>query len=423
MQFFQKTWNLALPQSGKLIAASLVIGFLSAFLGISLKSVTEYFEAILILKTTESWIYLLFFPVFSLSMIYLLRHYLFRRKENKGIKEVFESTASDKNLPSYKIPSHFVNGFLTVIFGGSTGIEVSTVVASATIGSVAQQKESKLRPYKNELICAGVAAGVTALFGSPFAGILFAAEVIFRKVSKTFLLTNILAVSAAYALVFLLKEEPLFAMNLNVWHFHAIPYFGLLGVLAGLHSVYLTKCVLLIKNFFSKLARYRSKILIGSGVITLSLVLFPQLYGDGYHAVKEIIAGSQNLTLSLPIALTFCGILLLKPIVTSVTLACGGDGGVFAPSLFLGAFLGFFTALVLNSFLNANVIPINFMVIGMAAMLSASIHAPLTALFLVCGLVNDYTLFFPILAVCLISKYTAKLVYPYTVYTYQKAHA
>ena len=82
------------------------------------------------------------------------------------------------------------------------------------------------------------------------------------------------------------------------------------------------------------------------------------------------------------------------------------------------AFLGFFVATFLNTFFNANVLPINFIVIGMAAVLSASIHAPFTALFLVCGLINDYTLFLPILVVCLISKFTAKKILPYTVYSY-----
>jgi CIC family chloride channel protein len=104
--------------------------------------------------------------------------------------------------------------------------------------------------------------------------------------------------------------------------------------------------------------------------------------------------------------------------VTSATLVSGGDGGVFAPSLFIGAFLGLFVALILNTYFNANVIAVNFIIIGMAAVLSASIHAPFTAIFLVCGLTNDYTLFLPILAVCLISKHTAKTIYPFTVYTY-----
>jgi CIC family chloride channel protein len=122
--------------------------------------------------------------------------------------------------------------------------------------------------------------------------------------------------------------------------------------------------------------------------------------------------------MTFTLALTYIGILVLKPIVTSITLASGGDGGVFAPSLFIGAFLGLLLASVLNTFFQVHVIPVNFMIIGMAAVLSASIHAPFTAIFLVCGLTNDYTLFFPILAVSLISKYTAKMIYPYTVYSY-----
>lgn len=403
----------------KLIIVSLLIGFLSAFLGISLKRITEYYEHIFFAKTTENTLFFLVFPFIGLSVIYVLREYLFKKKENKGIKEIFESTASrKKNLPMYKIPSHFINGLITVAFGGSTGIEVSTVVATATIGSVAQQKENLFRKYKTELICAGVAGGVTALFGSPFAGILFALEVISRKVNKVFLLTNILAVSVAFGLVYILNEEPLFAINITTWNYAAIPYFILLGILAGVNSVYLTKCVMLIKASFLNIKKQYTKIIIGSVILSTALVIFPQLYGDGYHAISEIIYHSDRNTFSLSLIATVIGILVLKPIVTSVTLAAGGDGGVFAPSLFIGAFLGFLLATLMNTFFNAGVLPINFMVIGMAAMLSASIHAPFTALFLVCGLVNDYTLFFPILVVCLISKYTSKFIYPYTVYSF-----
>jgi len=402
----------------KLVIVSILIGFLSAFLGISLKKITEYYEEIFFHEVSVNPIFYIIFPVFGLSVIYFLRQYLFKKKENKGIKEVFESTKStSKNLPSYKIPSHFINGLLTVIFGGSTGIEVSTVVATATIGSVAQQKENVFRQYKTELICAGVAAGVTALFSSPIAGILFALEVISRKVTRAFIISNVIAVSIAFGLLTILKEEPLFAVTITTWHLKAIPYFILLGILAGMNSVYLTKCVLFFKSQFGKINTHYYKIILGSAVLSISLFIFPQLYGEGYHAIKtSFIAPNQIMTLTL--ALTFVGILLLKPIVTSITLASGGDGGVFAPSLFIGAFLGLLLASVLNTFFHVNVIPVNFMIIGMAAVLSASIHAPFTAIFLVCGLTNDYTLFLPILVVCLISKYTAKMIYPHTVYTY-----
>lgn len=402
----------------KLVIVSILIGFLSAFLGISLKKITEYYEEIFFHEVSVNPIFYIIFPVFGLSVIYFLRQYLFKKKENKGIKEVFESTKSTtKNLPSYKIPSHFINGLLTVIFGGSTGIEVSTVVATATIGSVAQQKENVFRQYKTELICAGVAAGVTALFSSPIAGILFALEVISRKVTRAFIISNVIAVSIAFGLLTILKEEPLFTVTITTWHLKAIPYFILLGILAGMNSVYLTRCVLFFKSQFGKIDTHYYKIIIGSAVLSISLFIFPQLYGEGYHAIKtSFIAPNQIMTLTL--ALTFGGILLLKPIVTSITLASGGDGGVFAPSLFIGAFLGLLLASILNTFFHVNVIPVNFMIIGMAAVLSASIHAPFTAIFLVCGLTNDYTLFVPILVVCLISKYTAKMIYPHTVYTY-----
>ncbi len=409
--------NHQLIKLRKLVIVSILIGFLSAFLGISLKKITEYYEEIFFHEVSVHPIFYLIFPVFGLSVIYFLRQYLFKKKENKGIKEVFESTESkSKNLPSYKIPSHFINGLLTVIFGGSTGIEVSTVVATATIGSVAHEKENIFRQYKTELICAGVAAGVTALFSSPIAGILFAFEVISRKVTKAFIISNVIAVSIAFCLLTILKEEPLFAVSIETWNLKAIPYFILLGILAGINSVYLTRCVLFFKSQFGKIDTHYYKILIGSVVLSVSLFIFPQLYGEGYHAIKGIFGTQTQLTVTL--GLTFIAILILKPIVTSITLASGGDGGVFAPSLFIGAFLGLLLASVLNSFFHVNVLPINFMIIGMAAVLSASIHAPFTAIFLVCGLTNDYTLFFPILVVCLISKYTAKTIYPYTVYSY-----
>lgn len=397
--------------------AAVLIGFFASFLAISLKRITENFESILFLKAIDNRIYYFLFPVFGLSIIHLLRKYLFKNKENKGIKEIFESLSSSKKLPLYKIPSHFINGLLTVIFGGSTGIEVSTVVASATIGSVVQQKSSFLNHYKTELICAGVAAGITALFSSPIAGILFALEVISRKVSKIFLITTIIAVSVASTMIYFLKEPILFNVKITTWHLYAIPYFTLLGALSGVNSVFLTKSVLLIKNQFSKIKKSFHKIALASLLIGTSIYFFPVLYGDGYHGIKEIII-NPNTNFSITFFASIIGILILKPIITSVTLASGGDGGVFAPSIVIGGFLGFFVATFVNTFFHADVIPINFIIIGMAALLSASIHAPFTALFLICGITNNYTLFFPILLTCLVSKYTAKLIYPYTVYSY-----
>lgn len=192
MNSFSKTKaNFTLIIIGKLLIAAVLIGLLSSLLAISLKQSTEYFEKAFFLKAEENWIYLLCFPTIGLTLIYYLRQYLFKQKANKGITEIFDVTQSkSKHLPLYKIPSHFINGLLTVAFGGSTGIEVSTVVATAAIGNTAQRKEKVLRRYKTELICAGITAGITILFGSPIAGILFSAEVITKKINRVFIITN-----------------------------------------------------------------------------------------------------------------------------------------------------------------------------------------------------------------------------------------
>lgn len=401
----------------KLALAASLVGFLASLLAISLKHVTEHYEEIFFGRTEKNNFLLLILPFIGLSVIYFLRLYLFKNKENKGIKEVFESTKPGKSLPAYKIPSHFINGLITVAFGGSTGIEVSTVVASAAVGSIAHSKESFLKKYKTELICAGVAAGVAALFASPIAGLLFAYEVISKKLSKSFLFAVAIAVGVAGLFLFFLDEKPLFAVGLEQWHYHAIPYFILLGIVAGLNSVYLTKCVLKIKSLFLKIQTPYYRVVLGAVIVGIGLFAFPQLFGDGYHAVKENIITSNTIP-AVSVLLTLAACILLKPVMTSVTLSSGGDGGVFAPSIFIGALLGLLFAFVSNRFFDAGVIPLNFMVIGMAAMLSASISAPFTALFLVCGLVGSYVLFWPILVVSLVSRYVAQKLCPYTVYTY-----
>ncbi|RKS20385.1 CIC family chloride channel protein [Flavobacterium endophyticum] len=402
----------------KLALAASLVGFLASLLAISLKHVTEHYEEIFFRRTEKNSFLLLILPFIGLSVIYFLRLYLFKNKENKGIKEVFESTKPGKSLPAYKIPSHFINGLITVAFGGSTGIEVSTVVASAAVGSIAHSKESFLKKYKTELICAGVAAGVAALFASPIAGLLFAYEVISKKLSKSFLFVVAIAVGVAGLFLFFLDEKPLFAVGLEQWHYHAIPYFILLGIVAGLNSVYLTKCVLKIKSLFLKIQTPYYRVVLGAVIVGIGLFAFPQLFGDGYHTVKENIITSHTAIPAVSVLLTLAACILLKPVMTSVTLSSGGDGGVFAPSIFIGALLGLLFAFVSNRFFDAGVIPLNFMVIGMAAMLSASISAPFTALFLVCGLVGSYVLFWPILVVSLVSRYVAQKLCPYTVYTY-----
>lgn len=407
----------------KLLIASCITGALSALLASALKHVTEYYEE-RFFNTIRSYTFLLVvFPLIGLLLIHFLRKYAFRKKPNKGIKEIYLTIDDRRNeLPSYKISSHFINGFLTVIFGGSTGVEVSTVVSTATIGAVTRQKAGIANRYKTELICAGVAGGLTALFGSPLVGLLFALEVIARKVTHTILVASLSAVLIARGFLLLLHEEPLFGLHASHWQIQAIPYILLLSVLAGIIAVVFTRVVISVKHRFAHMRNDYGRIIGGAVILGVSIALLPYLFGDSYGAVSSMISRAEHEAFTLQFAFTLLAIVLLKPLVSSVTLGAGGDGGVFAPSIVIGALLGVLVALVCNQYIGTHLIVVNFAILGAAAVLSGSIHAPFTATALACHLSGGFMLAIPILIASTVARFTAKKLYPYTVYSYKDSH-
>lgn len=405
----------------KLIVASCFAGLFSAMLASVLKHITEYYEDHFFETIRPySWLFIVF-PMIGLLMIHFLRKYAFRKKPNKGIKEIYLTLDTRRNeLPAYKIPSHFINGFLTVIFGGSTGVEVSTVVSTATIGAVTRQKAGIANKYKAELICAGVAGGLTALFGSPLVGMLFALEVIAKKVTKTILISTGVAVIIGYGWLFLFQEHALFGLNANPWKWQAVPYMIGMSVLAGVIAVFFTRIVIAIKHRFAVVKNDYVRIGIGAGIVGISIFLFPHLFGDSYHGVADILKESG--TPSFNLAMSLLAIVILKPVISSVTLGAGGDGGVFAPSIVVGAFLGVFVAMTCNHFLHTQLIVTNFVILGIAGVLSGAIHAPFTSSSLAVRISGSMILTFPILVASIVARYTAKKLYPYTVYSYKEQH-
>ena len=405
----------------KLLLASLLVGLLSALLAGSLKKVTGFFqENIFDLAGRHPYLFLVL-PSVGITIIYFLRKFAFKNKQNKGIKEIYKTIETRKDdLPLFKIPSHYINGFFTVIFGGSTGIEVSTVVATATVGAVAHKKGNIAFAYKTELICAGVTAGVAVLFGSPLAGLLFAMEVIARKVNKAVLISCISSAFISWLFLLFTNNESLFHFQVTKWNSYAIPYFVLLSFLAGILAVYFTKSVIFIKARFARIENNFLRVNIGAILVGLSIFFIPQLYGDSYHGISALIQHAQSEQTPLFFAGLLLMIALLKPLAASLTLGAGGDGGVFAPSIVAGAVLGILVAFTCNNLFHAHLIVLNFALIGAAAMLSAAIHAPFTALFLTCSLVpGGYIIFIPILIGSFLAKFTAKYLYSYTVYTYK----
>ncbi len=391
----------------------------SALLAFALKHLTEFFEHLFFNKIQNyNALYFIFLPTVGITTIFFLRKYFFQNRKNKGIAEIYKTLDQRKDhLPLFKIPSHFFNGFLTVIFGGSTGIEVSTVVATATIGNYAYEKEFSARMYKRELICAGVVAGVAILFTSPLAGFLFAMEVIARKIRKSIVIACSASALLSWIFIELFDSETILYSVVKEWNYAAIPFFLVLSVLGGTLSVYFTLLVTRMKRIFGNISNNFIRINVGAIAVGTMIYFFPTLYGDSYHGLREILQeplSAPNLTLFSLLILA-----LLKPLAASLTLGAGGDGGVFAPSIVAGAFLGLMVAFVGNHYFGTQLVPINFALIGAAATLSASLFAPLTSVVLICNLLpHGYILFVPVLVCCFVSYLVAKWILPYNVYTY-----
>jgi CIC family chloride channel protein len=365
------------------------------------------------LKNTGLFILL---PSVGITIIFYLRKYVFKKRRNKGITEIYKTIDHRKDhLPLFKIPSHYLNGFLTVVFGGSTGIEVSTVVATATAGNHAYERHFSANNYKLELIFAGVTAGIAILFNSPIGGALFALEVIARKWNKSLLIACITSALVSFALISVIKPHRILHIHTQEWQWTAVPFFICLSLFSGVLSAYFTKLVIVIKEYFSGINNNFLRVNLGALFLGFLLFVFPYLYGDSYHGLISILQSPQDFSIPLLILLA-----LLKPIASAVTLGAGGDGGVFAPSIVAGAFLGIAIALFCNTYLGTSFVYINFALVGAAATLSASIYAPLTTLFLICNFaLGGFGLFFPIIGACYISTYCAKRILPYNVYTFQ----
>ncbi len=407
----------------KLIGSSALVSIVCCVLAYSLKHSTAYVQEELF-ESVSSWDAKLFIvlPSIGITAIYFLRKYAFQNRKNKGIKEIYTTLETRKDhLPFFKIPSHYINGFLTVVFGGSTGVEVSTVVASATVGNQAYKRFHPAWAYKTELICAGVIAGVTLLFGSALGGFLFAFEVIARRYNKTLLISGLTSMALASVFVYYLDASPLFTFEVKAWRWQAIPFVAILGLIGGILALYFTKTVIYAKSYFAGIKSNFIRVNLGAITVGTFIFFLPVLYGDSYHGLGEVLKSSLHDSVNLLYFLPLILLVLLKPFVASLTLGAGGDGGVFAPSIVTGALLGVLFAQLCNHYLGTQLVVINFALFGAAAMLSAAIHAPFTAIFIIASLVpSGYLLLAPLLISSFIAKTLAKKLYPYNVYTYKE---
>lgn len=329
-----------------------------------------------------------------------------------------------------KIFSRMITSGITVGFGGSVGLEAPIVVTGSAIGSNIGQLMHMNYRQRTLLIGCGAAAAISGIFNSPVAGVIFSIEVILTEVTVAIFIPLLIAsVCGAMISMLLLGDDVLFSFDLkDPFEAMQFPYFILLGILCGLVSVYFTRSTLNAERLIQKVKDIYLRAIIGGLALGLIIYFFNPIYGEGYNSIKLILQGEANQIINQSIFFNWDSgwllvifallILLLKPYATGFTIGAGGNGGVFAPSMFMGALAGFIFAQTGNLLLEGDPLSVsNFTLIGMCGVMSGVLHAPLTAIFLIAEITSGYTLFLPLMLVSAIGYYASQYFEKYSFYT------
>lgn len=423
-------------QRNFLMYCSVVVGLFGGLAAIALKFLVHLMEELSrnISSHLPYHIIYVFLPALGILLTVAWQHLINRDKMQKGIGSILYNIKKNRaDIRLNNTYSHPITSSLTVGFGGSSGLEAPIVCTGAAIGSNLGQF-FKLSPYeKTVLIAAGASAGIAAVFNSPIAGVLFSLEILIGEITIPTFIPLLIASATGVVVSKLLYSGQLFHLVTEGWMMNALPFYIILGVLCGWVSVYIAKVAgKLEKGIFIKQNRY-VRALAGGLMLGVIIMVFPALFGEGYHYLQEILNGNLSALkdetffsewLSEPmVMLLFIGALVfMKIIAAGITIGAGGNGGTFAPTMFTGAFLGLFVAFAVNQTGLMHLSTSNFIAVGMAGALSGVLHAPLTAIFLIAEITGGYVLFIPLMLVSAISYMIARLSSPHNMYWHHLVH-
>ena len=420
---------------------SFFVGALSALAATLLKSLIHLIQWLVeeqLIGEGNTWWYLIT-PFIGITLAALFVKFVVCDDISHGITKILYAISQRKSIiKAHNMWSSIIGSGLTIGFGGSVGAEAPIVLTGAAIGSNMAKAFRLDQKTMMLMIGCGAAGAVGGIFKAPIAGLVFTLEVLLMDLTMTSVAPLLISSVTATAISYILTGmEPMFPLN-NYEDFvvSRIPWYLVLGLVCGLVSQYFTRGMNKLERWFKHtISNMLVKLLVGGATQCLLIFIFPPLYGEGYDVIRQLINGDcmsalENSPLEHNewaarngywLLLTYFGSILLFKIVASVaTNGAGGVGGIFAPSLFMGAITGFLTARIMN--MSGLAIPeANFALVGMAGLMSGVMHAPLTGIFLIAELTGGYHLFMPLMIVSVVSYLTIMLFEPHSLYAMRLA--
>jgi chloride channel protein, CIC family len=419
---------LKLPERTLLILICILIGIVAGISAFLLKSLLEYVHYFIHLFSGQqvSNILLVTLPIVGLFLTVAYISIFHRKGLKKGISQILDSIRNKSSIiEPNQTYGHIISSSFTIGFGGSAGFEAPIVATGSAIGSNIARFFKIPVNERAILLASGAAAGISAIYNAPVAGVLFAVEVLLVNMSVNAFIPLLLASATAAIVSRILFQGQLFVLITNHWNLNAIPVYIILGVLAGLYSVLIIRQSIKINKVFEKISNKWMRVGIGSIILSSLIFIFPSLFGEGYFSIQAILNHEDisilndsflkigNNFIFLPLLI----LLFVKIYATGITISAGGNGGIFAPSLFMGAFLGYLISTTLNSTGLTELNVVNFTVVGMAGVLSGVIKIPLTAVFLIAEITGGYVLFVPLMIVSATSYFISSYFEHKSIYT------
>ena len=410
-------------EHGIMAVLAVFVGLAGGFGAVGFRYLINFFQSLaygsdgnlLDLVQSIPWYLRVSIPALGGLIVGPLVYFWAREAKGHGVPEVMEAVALKSGLIRKRlVVIKSLASAICIGTGGSVGREGPIVQIGSAIGSTIGQMLKISADRMRTMVGCGAAAGIAATFNAPIAGSMFALEIILGDFGlATFSPIVISSVIATAVSRHFLGDAPAFIVPayelVSAWEF---PLYVTLGLFCALVAVTFTKTLYRMEDIFDglKFPEYL-KAVIGGVILGVISLLFPQILGVGYGAID--LSLSQSYAWWLMLVLVLC-----KIMATSITIGSGGSGGIFAPSLFIGAMAGgFFGAIVHNFLPSVTASPGAYSIVGMGAVVSATTHGPLTALLMLFEMTGDYKIILPLMITCIISNIVGRQFLKESIYT------
>ncbi|MDD3079308.1 MAG: chloride channel protein [Paludibacter sp.] len=419
-----------------ILLLSFAIGVLSAIAAFLLKTAIHLIKEWL----TESFsrydvnYWYLVFPTVGIFITSIFVRRVVKDDISHGITRILYAISQRKSIIKlHNTWTSLVGSTFTIGFGGSVGAEAPIVLTGSAIGSNLGNFFKMDQKTLMLLVGCGASAAIAAIFKAPIAGLVFTLEVLMLDMTLTSVVPILISSVTATAVSYILSDSSFIFQftTYETFSVQRIPYLIILGIVSGLVSLYFTRGMNKIEQFFKRYKNPYTKLAIGGSMLSLLIFIFPPLYGEGYDTIDQLLNGHSASVLDRSLFLNFGTgpwviIIYLSLIVgfkifaSAATNAAGGVGGIFAPSLFVGALTGYVVAQVLR-LLGIDVPFENFALAGMSGLMSGVMHAPLTGIFLIAELTGSYNLFMTLMIVSTVAYLTIIIFEPHSLYAMRLA--